>query len=56
VIIRTGVGDISLLGRSTSGVKVMNVTKNVHVASIAKVRKDESEEEEETTEDTDNLE
>ena len=37
VIIRTRVGSISVLGRNTSGVKVMNVNENVKVASIAKV-------------------
>ena len=41
VIIRTRVCDISMLGRNTSGVKVMNVDENVQVASIAKVRKEE---------------
>ena len=45
VIIRTRVGSISVLGRNTSGVKVMNVNENVKVASIAKVRKEEVQEE-----------
>ena len=40
IIIRMGVEDISILGRSTSGVKLMNVDadKDIVVASIAKVR------------------
>jgi DNA gyrase subunit A len=40
IIIRMGVADISILGRSTSGVKLMAVDqeKDIHVASIAKVR------------------
>lgn len=45
VIIRTRVGSISVLGRNTSGVRVMNVNENVKVASIAKVRKEEVQEE-----------
>jgi DNA gyrase subunit A len=40
IILRMGVADISILGRSTSGVKLMAVDqeKDIHVASIAKVR------------------
>ena len=55
IIIRTAVDSISMLGRNTSGVKVMNVGENVEVASIAKVREekfdDEQEEEKESTEE-----
>lgn len=42
IIIRISVDDISQLGRVTSGVKLMNLdsTKNVKVASIAKVREE----------------
>ena len=42
IIIRISVDGISQLGRVTSGVKLMNLdsTKNVKVASIAKVRDD----------------
>ena len=40
IIIRTAVDSISMLGRNTSGVKVMNVGENVQVASIAKVREE----------------
>ena len=45
IIIRTGVQSISVLGRNTSGVKVMNVNDDVQVASIAKVRQEKVEEE-----------
>ncbi len=38
IIIRTPCTDISILGRITSGVKLMNVDENISVASIAKVR------------------
>ncbi len=53
IIIRTAVDSISMLGRNTSGVKVMNVGENVEVASIAKVREEklEDEQEENTTEE-----
>ena len=52
IIIRIKVNDIALLGRITSGVKLINVGEGVTVASIAKVRKedmimDESEENQE---------
>ena len=40
IIIRMSVDSISVLGRNTSGVKVMNVDDDVQVASIAKVRED----------------
>lgn len=44
IIIRIQVSGISVLGRVTSGVKLMNLdyTKDVVVASIAKVRKEET--------------
>ena len=45
IIIRTAVDSISVLGRNTSGVKVMNVGENVKVASIAKVREEKLEDE-----------
>lgn len=48
IIMRTKVDSISRQGRSTSGVKVMDVAENVEVASIAKVRKEEVEEESNT--------
>ena len=48
IIMRTKVDSISKQGRSTSGVKVMDVAENVEVASIAKVRKEEVEEESNT--------
>ena len=58
IIIRLSVSDISIIGRNTSGVKLMNIDQdsNISVASIAKVRtssKTDSAElaEEETDED-----
>ncbi len=47
IIIRIPCSDISIIGRITSGVKLMNVAENVNVATIAKVR-DKTPEEEET--------
>ena len=45
IIIRICCGDISVLGRITSGVKLMNISEeNISVASITKVRETESEE------------
>ena len=38
IIIRIQVAGISVLGRITSGVKLINMDKDIHVASIAKVR------------------
>ncbi|NLJ96172.1 MAG: DNA gyrase subunit A [Clostridiales bacterium] len=40
IIIRILVSDISVLGRITSGVKLMNLDENVTVASVAKVREE----------------
>ena len=42
IIIRMKVDGISVLGRVTSGVKLMNLSEDVTVASIAKVREDKS--------------
>ena len=42
IIIRIKVSDTALLGRITSGVKLMNLSDDVVVASIAKVREDKS--------------
>ncbi len=42
IIIRIKVSDTALLGRITSGVKLINLDQNVTVASIAKVREDKS--------------
>ena len=38
IIIRIACSDISILGRITSGVKLINLTEGVTVASVAKVR------------------
>ena len=42
IVIRISVDDISIIGRNTSGVKLMNINQDsdVQVASIAKVRDD----------------
>ena len=42
IIIRIKVSDTALLGRITSGVKLINLDENVTVASIAKVREDKT--------------
>ncbi len=42
IIIRMKVEGISVLGRVTSGVKLMNLDEDITVASIAKVREDKS--------------
>ena len=42
IIIRIRVADTALLGRVTSGVKLINLSEDVTVASIAKVREDKS--------------
>ena len=43
IVIRISVTDISIIGRNTSGVKLMNIdpNSNTRIASIAKVRDDE---------------
>ena len=46
IIIRMECKDISILGRVTSGVKLINLGENMKVASIAKVRKDDVSQEE----------
>ena len=56
ILIRMGVDDISIIGRNTSGVKLMSIDadSNVRVASIAKVR--ESSRQDEENEDVEALE
>ena len=56
IIIRMKVEDISLLGRVTSGVKLINMDDDITVASIAKVREDKSLTTQEETEDTEEAE
>ena len=48
ILIRMGVDDISVIGRNTSGVKLMSIDadSNVRVASIAKVRESSRQDEE----------
>ena len=53
IVIRMKCSSISILGRITSGVKLINLQENDKVASIAKVRQGD-EEEEESEEKTDN--
>ena len=56
ILIRMGVDDISVIGRNTSGVKLMSIDadSDVRVASIAKVRESSRQDEEETVEDPEN--
>lgn len=53
ILIRMGVDDISVIGRNTSGVKLMSIEadSDVRVASIAKVRESSRQDEEENAED-----
>ena len=50
IIIRTPVRDVSVMGRITSGVKLINMDKDITIASIAKVRETPDEEDSEETE------
>lgn len=52
IVIRISVNDISVIGRNTSGVKLMNIEQDsdIRVASIAKVRDDGSKSDEEMEE------
>ena len=58
IIIRMKVSDISVLGRVTSGVKLINMEDEVKVASITKVKEDDAlnEEEAEESAETENAE
>ena len=57
IVIRMFCEGISILGRITSGVKLINLKDGVTVASIAKVRKEEEiEEAEEPTKETEDSE
>ena len=59
ILIRMGVDDISIIGRNTSGVKLMSIDadSNVRVASIAKVRESSrQDEEDENVEDPESME
>ena len=53
ILIRMSVDDISIIGRNTSGVKLMSIDadSDVRVASIAKVRESSRQDEEENAED-----
>ncbi len=52
IIIRTPVREVSVSGRITSGVKLINMADDITIASIAKVR--ETPEEEAEEEESDN--
>ena len=56
ILIRMCVDDISIIGRNTSGVKLMSIDadSDVRVASIAKVRESSRQDEEENVEDPEN--
>lgn len=56
IVIRISVSDISVIGRNTSGVKLMDIdaASNIRVASIAKVR-DEEEKEDESGDNSDEI-
>lgn len=58
IVIRIAVDDISVIGRNTSGVKLMNINQDsdIKVASIAKVRDDGSKTGEEELEELENTE
>ena len=56
IIIRMKVSDISILGRVTSGVKLINMEGDVKVASITKVKEDETLEGEEVAEEAEGTE
>lgn len=55
IIIRISVDEISMIGRNTSGVKLMNIDQesDIVVASIAKVREDKEDGDDEEDADTD---
>ena len=51
IIIRIACSDISVLGRITSGVKLINLTEGITVAGVAKVRDKEEKDNKESAED-----
>ena len=55
IIIRLQCSDISILGRITSGVKLINLSDGVTVASFAKVREKEEKNSEETEENAESV-
>ena len=54
IIIRLPIKDISILGRVTSGVKLINMADNIKIASIAKVREQPDDEEDKQVEEETN--
>ncbi|MEG0770783.1 MAG: DNA gyrase C-terminal beta-propeller domain-containing protein, partial [Clostridia bacterium] len=51
VIIRIKACDISVIGRNTSGVKIMRLSPDIKLVTIAKTARDEEDDEEEISED-----
>ena len=54
IIIRLPIKDVSILGRITSGVKLINMADDITIASIAKVRETPDDEEDQVEEDSEN--
>jgi len=52
MLIRMDVGDISVIGRSTQGVRLIRLADGEHVATVAKVEKEAPEEDDEETDVT----
>ena len=50
IVIRTDINEISMFGRVTQGVRVMKLSDDIKVVSIAKAKKEEEDEQSETTE------
>lgn len=50
IVIRTDINEISMFGRVTQGVRVMKLSDDIKVVSIAKAKKEEEEEQSETPE------
>ena len=50
MLIRMDVNDVSVIGRSTQGVRLIRLSEDEHVATVARVNKDEVDEQEETEE------
>ena len=50
MLIRMDVNDVSVIGRSTQGVRLIRLSEEEHVATVARVNKDEVDDQEETEE------
>ncbi len=51
MLIRMDVNDVSVIGRSTQGVRLIRLSEDEYVATVARVNKDEVDEQEETEEE-----